>query len=55
MRRFAILIEQLDSTNKTNHKVEALTNYFALEIRPGIQLEERIDHLLYSLEQSAAP
>ena len=28
MRRFARLIEQLDSTNKTNHKVEALTNYF---------------------------
>ena len=28
MRRFARLIEQLDKTNKTNHKVEALTNYF---------------------------
>lgn len=28
MRRFASLIEELDSTNKTNHKVEALTNYF---------------------------
>ena len=28
MRRFARLIEQLDSTNKTNHKVESLTNYF---------------------------
>ena len=28
MRRFASLIEQLDRTNKTNHKVEALKNYF---------------------------
>ena len=28
MRRFASLIEELDSTNKTNHRVEALTNYF---------------------------
>ena len=28
MRRFAALIEQLDSTNKTNQKVAALTNYF---------------------------
>ena len=28
MRRFAELIKRLDSTNKTNTKVEALTNYF---------------------------
>ena len=28
MRRFAALIEQLDSTNKTNQKVAALANYF---------------------------
>ena len=28
MRRFAALIEQLDSTNKTNQKVVALANYF---------------------------
>lgn len=28
MRRFAALIEQLDSTNKTNQKVAALTQYF---------------------------
>ena len=28
MRRFASLIEQLDRTNKTNHKVELLKNYF---------------------------
>ena len=28
MKRFAKLIEQLDSTNKTNQKVAALTQYF---------------------------
>ena len=28
MRRFAALIEELDSTNKTNEKVKILTNYF---------------------------
>ena len=28
MKRFAQLIEQLDSTNKTNQKVAALTHYF---------------------------
>ena len=28
MRRFAALIEELDSTNKTNEKVTILTNYF---------------------------
>ena len=28
MRRFASLIEHLDRTNKTNHKVELLKNYF---------------------------
>ena len=28
MRRFAALIEQLDSTNKTNQKVASLTQYF---------------------------
>ena len=28
MRHFASLIEQLDRTNKTNHKVELLKNYF---------------------------
>jgi DNA ligase-1 len=28
MRRFAALIETLDTTNKTNKKVEALANYF---------------------------
>ena len=28
MRRFAVLIEQLDSTNKTNQKVANLTKYF---------------------------
>ena len=28
MRKFASLIKTLDSTNKTNLKVEALSNYF---------------------------
>ena len=28
MRKFARLIKTLDSTNKTNLKVEALSNYF---------------------------
>ena len=28
MRKFSILIKTLDSTNKTNLKVEALSNYF---------------------------
>jgi len=28
MRRFATLIEKLDTTNKTNKKVEALAQYF---------------------------
>ena len=28
MKHFAELIKRLDSTNKTNTKVEALTNYF---------------------------
>ena len=28
MRRFAALIEELDSTNKTNEKVTILTDYF---------------------------